>query len=193
MIDALNAFQRVLSVLDRLEIPYYVCGSLASANYGFPRQTNDIDIVANFDGIDLKEFCTLLLPDFYVDPDRAEEAVQLGRSFNAIHRKSIFKFDFFPSPKTDFGRIQLLRRRFDFSEMPGFEGVEFSICTAEDSILSKLSWFMQGGGVSDQQWKDILAMIMVQKPSLDMDYLKKWARRLGLEELLEKAINHALP
>jgi hypothetical protein len=128
-----------------------------------------------------------------VDPERAEEAVALGRSFNAIHRKSVFKFDFFPSPNSDFGRTQMQRRRFELSGMPGLEGVEYAICTAEDSILSKLSWYRMGGGVSDQQWKDILAMLQVQKQTLDMDYLGKWARRLGLEELLEKALSRVRP
>jgi hypothetical protein len=42
------AFQEVLATLDRLEIPFFVGGSVASGSYRLPRQTNDIDIVADF-------------------------------------------------------------------------------------------------------------------------------------------------
>jgi hypothetical protein len=41
-------FEQVLAALDRLEIPYFIGGSVASGSYGLPCQTNDIDIVADF-------------------------------------------------------------------------------------------------------------------------------------------------
>lgn len=193
MIEFVEAFQRVLSILDRLEIAYYVCGSMASANYGFPRQTNDIDIVANFEEVDLREFCSLLAGDFYIDLENAERAVGMGRSFNAIHRKSVFKFDFFPLQANEFARTQLNRRQFTQSAMPGLGGLEFAVCTAEDSILSKLIWFDQGGRSSDQQWKDISLIVRVQGDKLDLRYLRKWAHRNGVAELLEEILSRELP
>jgi hypothetical protein len=39
------AFARLLSVLDRMEIPYQVGGSVASSAHGIPRTTLDIDLV----------------------------------------------------------------------------------------------------------------------------------------------------
>lgn len=39
--------QKVVEVLERLQIPYIVTGSVASMAYGGPRLTNDIDIVAS--------------------------------------------------------------------------------------------------------------------------------------------------
>ena len=38
--------ERIVRVLDDLNIPYLVTGSVASMAYGEPRLTNDIDIVA---------------------------------------------------------------------------------------------------------------------------------------------------
>jgi hypothetical protein len=43
-----SVFEQVLAALDRLEIPYFIGGSVASGSYGLPCQTNDIDIVADF-------------------------------------------------------------------------------------------------------------------------------------------------
>ena len=41
----------------------------------------------------------------------------------------------------------------------------------EDILLQKLLWYRQGGDVSDRQWRDALAMIIVQGPRLDRDDL----------------------
>ena len=41
--------QKIIEVLDRLEISYLVTGSVAAMAYGEPRLTNDIDIVAGID------------------------------------------------------------------------------------------------------------------------------------------------
>lgn len=38
--------EQVVGVFDRLAIPYFVTGSVASMSYGEPRLTNDIDLVA---------------------------------------------------------------------------------------------------------------------------------------------------
>ena len=39
---------RVLEVLDRLEIPWLIGGSVASSAHGIPRTTLDIDLVVDF-------------------------------------------------------------------------------------------------------------------------------------------------
>jgi hypothetical protein len=65
--------------------------------------------------------------------------------------------------------------------------VQVFLCSAEDIILSKLEWYKSGGSVSDRQWKDILGVIKVQGELLDKKYLLKWAEKLGMEDLLEKA------
>jgi hypothetical protein len=48
-----------------------------------------------------------------------------------------------------------------------------------------------GGRVSDQQWKDILGILKVQRDQLDLDYLKDWASRLNLSELLSRSFGEA--
>jgi hypothetical protein len=42
-----EAFARLLAVLDRMEIPYEVGGSVASSAHGIPRTTLDVDIVVD--------------------------------------------------------------------------------------------------------------------------------------------------
>jgi hypothetical protein len=64
----------------------------------------------------------------------------------------------------------------------------FDVTTAEDIILHKLDWFRLGGGLSERQWKDAVGVIAVQGDALDMAYLRRWARDLGLGELLERVL-----
>jgi hypothetical protein len=47
-------------------------------------------------------------------------------------------------------------------------------------ILAKLEWYDLGNRVSDQQWRDLLAMLKVQGTQLDTAYLHRWAAMLGV-------------
>jgi len=171
-----------------MEIAYLVGGSVASGSYGLPRQTNDIDILADFRGADIMAFCESLQGDFYLDPQAAEAAVREGRPFNAIHLKGAFKFDFFPADVEGFAQSELARRRYIVSATPGLEDIEFPIASPEDTILAKLAWFRRGGERSDRQWHDILGVLSVQSARLDLVYMKQWAAWLGVSDLLEKAL-----
>src|SRR5438067_1618163 len=91
MATAAEGFLRVLSVLDRMEIPYLVGGSVASSVHGISRPTMDVDLVAGLRADQIEEFCSSLLADFYADPLMIREALQRGRAFNIIHLASSFK------------------------------------------------------------------------------------------------------
>jgi len=188
LIGLIRAFQQLLAILDLLEIPYFVGGSVASGSYGLPRQTNDIDIIADFRNTDLAAFCELLRHEFYVDLQSASDAMRDGRSFNAIHLKGAFKFDFFPASSDAFSQSELGRRRTIVSAVPGLENIEFPIASPEDTVLAKLLWFRKGGEVSDRQWHDILGILNVQSARIDFAYMTDWAARLAVSDLLERAL-----
>jgi hypothetical protein len=48
-------------------------------------------------------------------------------------------------------------------------------------------WFREGGEVSDRQWRDILGVLRAQQGSLNLAYLRDWAVRLALTDLLDRA------
>ena len=66
--------------------------------------------------------------------------------------------------------------------------MELAVSSPEDVILSKLRWFRQGGEASEQQWNDVLGVIAVQKDKLDLHYLRDWAEKLGIADLLNQAL-----
>jgi hypothetical protein len=49
----------------------------------------------------------------------------------------------------------------------------------------------QGNDVSEQQRRDALGILKVKADQLDYDYLKNWAARLAVSDLLEKAFDDA--
>ncbi len=188
-----DALQKILAALDRQEIRYCIGGSIASSSHGLPRFTNDVDFVVDFEGVDLEEFFAALAGEFYLDSEQAKASIAKQRAFNVIHVKAGYKFDFFPSEKGPFGEQQLMRRIFVQSAVPNLEDVELAITSAEDTVLAKLRWYRAGGGVSDRQWNDILGVLGVQQEKLDVEYLRQWAGKLGLTDLLEEALSRALP
>ena len=74
---------------------------------------------------------------------------------------------------------------------PRLPPVAVSTSSAEDTVLAKLQWYRDGGGVSDRQWNDVLGVLKVQGTTLDRAYLEDWARELGLADLLRRALEDA--
>ncbi len=179
--------RQIIAALDRCAIPYAVGGSVASSYHGSPRATNDVDLLAELLPAQAQVFAQELGPDFYADPDMIRDALFNGRSFNVIHLKTTYKFDFFPVAGDPFGAGQVARRVAVHSDLLG-EPLDFAIASAEDIILAKLAWFRKGGCVSARQWNDVLGVVRIQGGRLDRAYLDEWAARLGVLELLDEAL-----
>jgi hypothetical protein len=182
------AFRELLGAFDRLNIRYLVTGSVASSFYGSPRATRDIDLVAEVRLEHVDPLVSALGRDFYAAGDMMRDAIAAKRAFNMIHFATSYKFDIFPAGSDPYTRAQFERRqtgRFAIED----ESLDFQVISAEDSILSKLLWYKSGGGISEQQWRDILSVLDARASKLDLEYLEKWARHLGIHDLLTRALN----
>ncbi len=188
-----EAFRRILEVLDRLEIPYLVGGSLASSIYGIQRSTMDADLVADLRLDQVEEFAGELKAEFYADPGMMKEALQRDRPFNLIHYASSFKFDIFPLLPDDYSQTQVRRRRFEETNSFGEEPIECAVATAEDTILNKLRRYRAGGETSELQWNDLRGILQVSGARLDLGYLREWAPFLGVADLLDRLLGERAP
>ncbi len=63
------------------------------------------------------------------------------------------------------------------------------VASAEDTILSKLEWSEDSG--SERQFRDVVAVIQIQRASLDLDSLDRWATELGIDDRLRAALDAA--
>jgi len=185
MKSSIEVLLYVAQVLDELNIPYLVGGSVASSLQGFPRTTNDADIVADIQLDQVPKLFETLKDQFYIDERAMRMAVLERRSFNAIHFDSVFKIDVY-IPDGAFGQQQI-KRRMPETLLPDSTQTTY-ISTPEDTILAKLSWYRRGGEVSQRQLADVAGIIKVQDQRLDVSYLREWADKLNVLDLLEKVL-----
>lgn len=187
--EAVNVMMLVVDVFERLQIPYFIGGSMASALHGVARSTLDADMVAEIHLRQVDALVKKLGNDFYADEEMIRDAIRHHSSFNLIHLTTMFKVDVFIRKDRSFDRVQFQRRVEQlFTTTP--EQKAF-MTTAEDIILAKLEWYRLGNEISDRQWRDILGVLKVQAGRLDMDYLHKWAAELNVSDLLERALKES--
>jgi len=68
-VDLLAALHPITIAFDKLSIPYFISGSIASSVYGLARMTRDIDIAANIRENQIQPLTELLEREYYVDSD----------------------------------------------------------------------------------------------------------------------------
>lgn len=186
--NVLHATRLVADVLEKLGVGYVVCGSLASSAYGMVRTTMDADLIADLQQEHVLMLVELLKDAFYIDDEMIRSAIKHRSSFNVIHLESMFKVDIFIPKKRLFDRKQLSRRQ---ETQLGEEQVSLFILSPEDTVLAKLEWYRLGGEVSDQQWRDILGVLIIQQNQLDHHYMQQMANQLDTADLLERALQEA--
>ena len=188
MIDLLEVASLVIEALDRANVRYTVGGSLAASFSGEPRASIDVDIVVDMAATQIAPFIKALGDEFYADVEALGRAVATKTSTNLIHHATGIKVDLFVAGLLLDVRQLERRRRVHVSADPDRY---WFVHSPEDILLQKLLWYRQGGDVSDRQWRDALAIVIVQGPRLDRDYLNGTATAVGLDELLKRAYREA--
>lgn len=168
-------------ILDDLNVPFALGGSMASGILGEPRATLDIDIGAKIDLDGLESLLARLPDDLYVPVDSARAAVVRQDSFNILDPPNVLKLDVFVLGQGLLDRNQMERRlRIDI----GDGGRQTWLTTAEDIVLRKLEWFRATDLSSERQWRDVIGVLQVRRDDIDRTYLSTTAEAVGLGRLL---------
>jgi hypothetical protein len=187
--DIIVALDMVVECFEKLGIAYYIGGSVASSAYGIARATMDVDLVANIETRQVDRLVKALETDYYINAETIRNAIHRSDSFNLIHLETMIKLDIFIVKDQPYDSKALTRRQPDTLDEESSR--KFYLSSPEDIILTKLQWYQAGGGVSQQQWKDVLGVLKVQADNLDLEYLKYWASRLNLSDLLSRSFDDA--
>ncbi|MBX3174996.1 MAG: hypothetical protein KF709_11325 [Gemmatimonadaceae bacterium] len=172
--------------LEQLGVSSLLAGSLASAVYGEPRTTMDVDLVVGLRPADVDALVHALQDDYYVDPDVARDAATAGGTFNAVHRRAGIKVDFFVAGTDAFDLARLQDRQpIQVGEPPRTVWVD----TAEHTLVRKLEWYRRGGEVSERQWRDVLAIVRTQGDRLRRPTMEHWAAQVGVGDLLRRCLD----
>lgn len=178
-----TALKQLLVVLDRLGIAYMLTGSYASNIYGRLRSTFDADIVIALQPPQMEAMLRSLDEDFYVDAANLDEVGEAGGQFNALHKPSGLKIDFYLAQGARDREALARRKTFELWQ------TRVSVVSPEDLILSKLVWAKEGG--SGRQIEDALGVYELQKGALDMEYVKSKADELSVRQALDSLLAKA--
>lgn len=186
--DQAELLKVVVGILESQSIPYMIVGSFASAAYGEPRFTQDIDIVVDLRSGQVGPLCDAFPGnEFYCSRPAAEQAVSQRRQFNVIHPASGNKIDFMLAKFDPWGRKQLERRR----KRPFLPDLEACVASPEDVILAKMIYYREGR--SEKHPRDIAGMLRISGSEIDRDYITEWAGQLGLLDVWKKILETAHP
>ncbi len=172
MNDDIYIALKVIEILNRLEVPYLIGGSLASSAHGLTRATADADLLADLKMEKVSDFVEAIEPDFYVSKESIIEAIRRRASFNLIEFASGFKIDIFLPRNRNFDRTQFVNK---ILVAVSADEEAFFAC-AEDTVLAKLEWYRAGNEVSDRQWNDIIGVVKMQASNLNVEYMRDMAR-----------------
>ena len=168
--------QWIKNTLDRHNVAYMLTGSFASAYYGAPRSTQDIDVIIEANPAQLSAFVGGLLADqYYSDLDAALEAHKAESMFNVVDLSTGWKIDFIIRKSRPFSREEF-RRRVRVNLL----GVSLFVASTEDVVIAKLEWSKLAQ--SQRQIDDVAGIVKTRRNALDHQYLERWIRELDLKQ-----------
>lgn len=178
---------QVVRILERHQVPYVVVGSLAGSMHGSHSPTADIDLLADIKPEHVRPLLDALNECFLIDDQATQNAVE-HRSFNARTFDSEFKVDIVIPKGDDFARSQLARR--ERKRIPESD-LFVNVASAADTILERLRRYRDGDEVSTAHWADVREILGVTDFALEFEYLRDWSDRLGVRDLLDRALTSA--
>jgi hypothetical protein len=177
----------VVVAFNRLKIPHYVGGSVASSYHGAVRSTMDIDLVCDMQEQQISEFLSQFSQDFYVSEIAVRQAVARRACFNLIDYRTSYKVDVFIMRGRPFDRACMARaQRANLGS--GDLSLSVPIATVEDTIISKLEWYRLTDETSDRQWDDVSRLVRLVGSKIDLEYLWSMAQDVGVSNLLERLL-----
>lgn len=180
-IDPKTLLVEVAPILNELGIQYFITGGFAVAVWGRPRATWDIDIVVKLIEPQINSLASALrkISELgYIDENTAKEAVKNNGEFNFIDPVSGVKVDFWVA-KND----ERTTSEFENRKLETVQNQEVYFISPEDLIISKLNWHKEGG--SSLQLEDVKSILKTSGKKLDMTYIKQWAAKFSVSDILE--------
>jgi hypothetical protein len=175
----------IVAAIEGAGIPYMVTGSLVSSYYAVPRSTQDVDVIIDPTERSLHTLVDkLLAAGFYVDREAALEAWRLRGQFNVIDAVGGWKADLIVRKDRPFSAAEFERRGH-----ASLLGIEVALARVEDVLLAKLEWSKLGD--SEVQRRDVVQILQRQRERLDMAYVERWVRQLGLESEWDAVLRRA--
>ncbi len=172
--NVVEIFRRITAALEQAGIPYMLTGSFASAYYGVPRSSQDIDLIIEATPAQLRTLIQFLPDDeYYADLEMALQAREQQSLFNVIDLLTGWKIDLIFRKSRPFSEGEFSRR-----QPIVLQGFTIFAASAEDVVIAKLEWAKRAQ--SRRHIEDVAGILRMRWDLLDHAYLEKWIVELGL-------------
>ena len=193
-IDLMAAMLPAVRAFDDLGVSTYLAGSIASSLHGMQQLAQDVDLVVDLPASSIAPLLTLLKPSYALDEDVMREAVLTRMPCPLIHLDTLLKVDvILPRPSPFETAMRPLVAAYTLDER--YPSVR--VASASEMILFKLQRYRRNarsrsdGMRDDSEWNDILGMLKVQGPALDLVLLERWVDALDGAETWRQALADA--
>lgn len=146
----------------------------------------DVDVIADIQQPHIGPLLAMLDCEYYASETAMRHALEQKSCFNLIHLPTSFKVDVFVHRRRAFDEAAFARTvMFELGHEPTFA---VPVASLEDTIIAKLAWFQEGGGVSERQWNDVSILMKLHGESVDSRYLRDAAIQLEVAHLLDRLL-----
>jgi len=174
----------LVNAFERLQIRYFITGSIASMFYGEPRFTNDIDVVADIKEEHIPGLLKLFPEDeFYLSGDAIRDAIVNQYQFNIIHPASGLKIDIVISKEDDFNKSRFNRLK----RVSPIEETHANLASPEDVIITKMKYYKEGE--SEKHLRDITSILKISGDNIDRNYIESWVKKFDLLDIWKAILN----
>lgn len=169
---------------ERHGVRYVLGDSMASAVFGEPRSTLDIDFAADLSALTIEPWLADVRTEFGLDEAWARTEVARRGSFQMMHRRELVRIDVFVPPWTGIHEWKWRTRR---RIQPLTSSPALDVTSPAGIVLQKLCWYRAGSEASERQWRDVIGVLKAQSDVIDRGELRTWAATVHVDDLLRRA------
>lgn len=192
-----SALFPVLNALENAGIVCALTGSLANCLYGLQQHVEQINVLADLDGIDAMFLQEMLPAAFYVRPADLPIALTEKTAITYYHLPSLFTIQVnFPRTRLDelvmLRRVRRLTLVEDEPAQPVLAPEDVALLTLERVRERETELRRQGRQEqADDIWNELLGVLKIQGPDLDLFSMEQQAFRSGLLPAMHSALEDA--
>ncbi|HLB72018.1 MAG: DUF6036 family nucleotidyltransferase [Candidatus Methanoperedens sp.] len=178
----MRAIEQILNLvcdfLNKTDIDYVIVGGFAVLFYGNPRTTMDIDYVIRLEDENIPVLVKFLQENgFHADEYDMRTALKEESHCTVEDKETMFRLDIKGVYTEMDERALRNKRQVDLND------IAIWIASPEDTIINKLVF------AREQDIKDALGILVRQYDVLDIDYLEKMAKKIGVHDSLKELRN----
>lgn len=196
-IDLVAAFLPVIRTLEQMGIPCALTGSFARSIYGMQQTHSQVDVLANLENIEASSLQELFPASLYARSTDIETALTEKTSFIYYHLPSLFSVRIsFPRVSLDEATMLVRARRLALIEnesaLPVLAPEDIAVLALEEIRRAENDLKSRGRTEEpDALWNELLGVLKIQEPELDLQSIGQQARHLELLNLLQRSLQDA--